>query len=77
MLRRPPQRIELRAQDVAEWEERKKERELEKKSSSPPSVLPAEKSKAARTAEINERIGYNPDVVEQPTNTNFTLPHRL
>lgn len=61
-------------QDISEWDEIQKERKFNKQNASPAQV--SEKVKLTRTEEINERIGYNPRVVNLQTPTTTQLPFR-
>ena len=67
-------------QDMYEWEEKKRERELShhKHLSSPASTSTdnTNKPKLSRTDEIHERIGYKPQVVQQPMDSSMTVPPR-
>jgi len=60
MLRRPPTSIELKLDDIIEYEQHRrkvKQDKLQKSLSDLPSFNPGPKSKQ----EIYNRIGYNPD----------------
>lgn len=64
-----------------EWEEKKRERELsqQKLLSSPTNAMTSTdiKPKLSRTDEVYERIGYKPNVVQQPVDSSVGLPRRL
>ena len=73
MIRRSPTRIDLRLDDLAEYEAMKKEREA-KKDSEKQSGYPQAWGGKASQIEIQERIGYVPGTPQVPqTRPNLTL----
>ncbi|CAG9827510.1 unnamed protein product [Diabrotica balteata] len=62
MLRRPPTSIELKLDDISEYEEMKQNKEKQQKSFSPPVWSVAPKT----NKEIYARIGYVPPEHVQP-----------
>lgn len=60
MFRRPPTRIELKVEDLQEYENLKKEIELKNVSVCKDSELPDAEAPKNRQAVISERIGYKP-----------------
>ncbi len=74
MLRRNLTRIELKLDDIEEYETIKKERELEKKTAGfntpgPEIANPDDSANAGKTKKdiIHERIGYDPQPLPQPS----------
>ena len=56
---------------MSEWEEKKKERELAAQQHKSSPLLGADKSRLTKE-EVHQRIGYKPQVVEQPLDYNNT-----
>ncbi|XP_033208775.1 anaphase-promoting complex subunit CDC26-like [Belonocnema kinseyi] len=60
MLRRSPTRIDLRVDDLAEYDQQKKEREAKKDTDRPGGFNPSSWAGKMSQNEIQERIGYVP-----------------
>lgn len=76
MIRRSPTRIDLRLNDLTEYETMKMERGSKKETEKPPaSVNPPPWRKKPTTNEIQERIGYTAQQSPQPVHpgSNLTL----
>lgn len=75
MLRRPPTRIELKIDDLNEYNAVKTARELEQKKQKPltemgsPMATPEATGKSRN--DVHQRIGYDPKPLPQPSH----LPH--
>lgn len=71
MLRRKPTRIELKLDDLEEYEAVKKEREAQKKVPTTPQldspIASSEMTEKSKRDMIHERIGFNPQPAPQPS----------
>lgn len=76
MIRRSPTRIDLRLDDLAEYENIKKERDAKKDADKQPGVYnPPSWGGKITQSEFQERIGYVPQATPQTTHprTNITM----
>jgi len=72
MLRRKPTRIELKLDDLEEFEEKKKEHKTQSTPTATPDATHATPDPNVVTPKtkrdtIHDRIGYNPDPLPQPS----------
>lgn len=68
MIRRSPTRIDLRLDDLQEYEAMRKALEAKKESERPPTFNPTSWGGTVPQSEIQERIGYMPQQ-NQPTHS--------
>lgn len=68
MLRRKPTRIELKIDDLEEYNNKLKE---ERETKADPNLTPEVYTTKSRMEKIHARIGYDPKPLPQPS----TLPH--
>jgi len=69
MLRRHPTRIELKLEDLEEFEEKKQERKQQNNASTSDMATPDQSNITPKTKRdmIHERIGYDPQPLLQPS----------